>query len=379
METYDFVVIGLGVMGCAALSELSAHGKALGIEASAPGHDGGSSHGESRIFRLSNFESGAYEALALRSLDAWGKMDVRGEPVYLRTGIVEAGPRHSGLVAPREASTLDFVKSEQLTAGQINERFLAMTLPAHWLAYYHPEAGIVRANLAIRGFLRDACSRGAALVSRGVKSVRQQGDSVEVVTRDGERVGAAAAVVTTGPWIADLIPELAGKLGTTLQTVGWFEPLRPERASPDRMPVFIFDTEGPAGMIYGFPDFAGLGVKVASHERGPCRDIAKSRPAEHERRRALLPVRDALRSLLPAAAGRLKASTTCIYTNASDDEFIIDRRPGFPNIVFASACSGHGFKFAPAIGEMLSRLARDPRAMTRFPFGRPELAVKGVT
>jgi len=133
------------------------------------------------------------------------------------------------------------------------------------------------------------------------------------------------------------------------------------------LPVFLFDSGGDAGLVYGFPDFAGLGVKAASHRPGENWTIDSRRPDASERERLLAPVELVLKRFIPRAANGITASSTCIYTNTPDHEFIVDRRPMNPRIVFASACSGHGFKFAPAIGEMLAELACDLGARTHFP------------
>jgi sarcosine oxidase len=362
-ERCDFVVIGLGVMGSAALADLSRHGSVIGLEAVAPGHRGGSSHGESRIFRLSNFESQAYTALAADALATWRAMERHDGELYLRTGILEAGLPESPIIAGRVHDTT----LERLGEAEVRQRFPIFDLPAGYRTTYQHEAGILRADVAVARFLEIVGERQpGAIRMTGAASVRQSGGGVEVVTLSGERIVAGAAVIATGPWIAELVPELAGRVAVSLQTVGWFAPDPGAPAGAERMPVFAIDTGGEVGLLYGFPDFAGLGVKAASHLPGPRWNPAGPRPGAAAQRATLAPVRAAVRALLPRAA-TLRAATTCLYTNTHDEEFIVDRRPGSPNIVFASACSGHGFKFAPAIGAMLSDLARNPGATTRFP------------
>lgn len=363
MESCDFVVIGLGVMGSAALANLSRHGKVIGLEAAAPGHRGGSSHGESRIFRLSNFESPAYTALAAEALATWRSVERDEGELYLRTGILEAGSADSAIISGR----LGDPSLERLTPDAVRRRFPVFVLPDGYQATYQHEAGILRADAAVARFLEIASERQPGAVRMtGAASVKQAGEGVEVTTHAGDRIAAGAAIVTTGPWITELVPALAGRVSVSLQTIGWFAPDPGVPAGPDRIPVFAIETGGAPGMIYGFPDFAGSGIKAASHLPGPAWDPASPRPGEAEQRAAIAPVRAAMRSLLPHAA-TLRATMTCLYTNTADEEFIVDRCPGSPGIVFASACSGHGFKFAPAIGAMLSNLARNPRATTQYP------------
>lgn len=363
MESCDFVVVGLGAMGSAALAELSAHGKVIGLEAAAPGHAGGSSHGESRIFRVSNFESPAYTPLAQASLEVWRRLERDAGEVYLPTGLLEAGRADSPIIAGRAGD----LSLERLTASDLRARFPVFALPEGWSATFQRDAGILRADAAIRRLLETVRERQPdAIRLTGAASVEQRGAGVEVVTIDGQRIAAATAVIAAGPWMSRLVPALAGRLRVTLQTVGWFEPEPGAPVGPRDMPVFAFETGGALELLYGFPDFAGLGVKAAGHAHGPRWDPDAARPDEAAQRAALAGVHAQMRRLLPRAAMRLRTTTTCLYTNTADEEFIVDRCPDRPGVVFASACSGHGFKFAPAIGALLSELARDPRAVTPF-------------
>lgn len=361
METADFVVIGLGVMGAAALAELSRHGKVIGLEAATPGHKGGSSHGDSRIFRLSNFESPGYTAFAAESLETWRAIERQAGDIYIRTGILEAGSPASQVIAGRLGDTT----LERLTCDDVRQRFPIFDLPEGWSATFHPEAGILRADAAVLRFLEIACERQPGAVrAMGAESVTQSSNGVEVATSTGDRISAGAAVVTTGPWITQLIPELVGRVSVSLQTVGWFDSAGAS-AGPDRMPIFAIDTGGEVDLLYGFPDFAGLGIKAASHLPGLGWNPADPRPDDSAQRATLAAVSAEVARLMPRT-GPLRTTTTCLYTNTADEEFIVDRRPEAPNVVFASACSGHGFKFAPAIAAMLSDLARNPKATTRF-------------
>lgn len=359
-EVCDFVVIGLGAMGSAALASLSEHGRVIGLEAAAPGHAGGSSHGESRIFRVSNFESPAYTPLAEQSLAVWRGLEHEGGEVYLPTGLLEAGASDSPIIAGRAGDA----SLERLSPAEVRARYPVFDLPDGWSATFQRDAGILRADVAIRRLIESVRQPDAVRLTRAV-SIEQQSDGVVVTTADGHRIAAAAAVVTAGPWITALIPELAGRIRVTLQTIGWFEPAPGAPVAPERMPVFAFETGDAMELLYGFPDFAGLGVKAAAHAHGPEWDPAHPRPDEAAQRAALAPVQAGLRRFVPRA-GALRSTMTCLYSNTADEEFIVDRCPARPNIVFTSACSGHGFKFAPAIGAMLSELACDPGAVTQF-------------
>jgi sarcosine oxidase len=149
----------------------------------------------------------------------------------------------------------------------------------------------------------------------------------------------------------------------TRQVVGWFTPRKPETVRYGEFPIFL--VEGRRGMVYGFPDFEGRGVKAACHDHGPIAGADEWHPLPTDRE--LDAVSATLAEFLPGAAGPICDRDVCLYTNTlradvrTDDgnEFIIDRLPEDPRIIVASPCSGHGAKFATAIGSMLADLALD--------------------
>jgi sarcosine oxidase len=369
---YDVAVIGLGAMGAAALYHLARRGsRVIGIERAAPGHDGGSSHGESRIIRLAQFENPAYTPLVRRAWALWEALGQdAGETVIVRTGMLEGGLPGSPVVeGSLAAGRLHGLPQEHLTASQARARFPAFDLPDDWTIVYQPDAGIVRADLAIRLLMAGAQAAGAEVrAGHAVDAIESAPSAVRVRLADGEVIEAGAVVIAAGAWMADLVPELAPLLRVTRQPVGWFAPARP--ADADRMPVFVLEDEIDA--IYGFPDFAGGGVKAASHRLG--RTLAHASDARQDAAPGdFTGVAEALRRLIPGAAGPLRALKTCLYTSTPDDEFIIDRLPRDPRVVICSACSGHGFKFASAFGEDLAEMALGgavPASFEAFSLGR---------
>ena len=354
-RTCDFVVVGLGAMGCAALAHLAGRGKVIGLERTASGHPGGSSHGESRILRLSNFENPAYGPLVTRAVEYWRTMERLPEEIFRETGVVEAGPPGGTLMTgTRAAARACGFSSELLTPREAAQRWPALNLPGDWEVRFQGGGGYLRSDIALSRMREIALATGRAeIIDAGAADIREADGAVSVVTDEGEVLHAGAVVVTTGPWIADLVPALRGKLIRSRQVVGWFTAGHPRTVTPEALPVFCFDHAD--GFLYGFPDFMGLGVKAAFHDLGEPlarpEDVAPPLPSEVERIRALLA------KLLGPVIARPNMARTCIYTSARDEEFIIDRDPARENVVFASACAGHGFKFAPAIGEMLADLA----------------------
>ncbi|WP_114945069.1 N-methyl-L-tryptophan oxidase [Microvirga calopogonii] len=357
MASFDVAVIGLGAMGSAALFELARRGRrAIGIEQFEPGHDKGSSHGESRIIRLSYFEHPSYVPLARRALEKWRELEkLSGETVLTVTGVLEAGfPGCQVVEGSLEASRLHGLEHEVLSADEINRRFPAFKVPSHWTGLYQPDGGFLRPELAIRQFVGLAQRHGAEVrTGTRVLAIEPVGSGVRVTTDAGE-IEAGSVIIAAGAWIGDFAPELRPHLKLTRQVLGWFEPLRPASYTPDRCPVFIFESEDDA--CYGFPDLAGTGVKTASHRKGAdlpsANDLAQDGGAEDEAH-----IRQMLALAMPDANGPLKAMRTCIYTRTPDEDFVIDRSSADPRIVLASPCSGHGFKFASVIGEVLADLA----------------------
>jgi sarcosine oxidase len=354
-RTCDFVVVGLGAMGCGALAQLAGRGRVIGLERTGSGHLGGSSHGESRILRLSNFENPAYGPLVCRALEYWRAMERAPGELFSEVGVLEAGPADGALMTgTRAAARAGGFCSEVLTAREAQARWPALSLPKEWEVRFQDGGGYLRPDLALSRLKEIALATGKAeTVNAGVARIREAEGALSVVTDEGEVISTGAVVVTTGPWIADLIPALRGKLALTRQVVGLFAAGRPQTVAPEALPVFCFDHA--EGFLYGFPDIMGRGVKAAFHNPGKTlarpEDAAPPLPSEVERIRALL------ERLAGPMTARPNAARTCIYTSASDQEFIVDRDPDRAGVVFASACAGHGFKFAPAIGEMLADLA----------------------
>jgi sarcosine oxidase len=359
LRSYDVAIVGLGAMGSAALFHLARRGvKAAGIEQFQPGHDRGSSHGESRAIRLGYFEHPSYVPLVRIAYENWRELErLTGETVLTTTGIVEAGRPGSRLVAGSlEACRLHGLEHEVLTPAEVRRRFPAIELPDDYSAMFQPQGGFVRADLANALHLRLAQEAGAeVLTDAKVGTIEPRGEGVRIVAGEST-IEAGKVVVAAGPWISELVPELRPQLFLNRMVLCWYEPKQPELFAPGALPVFAIDGED--DLVYGFPDFAGLGFKCASHfgsGRLASADAARqdAGPADEARTRRFL------EKYLPAAAGRLKAMKTCIYTMTPDEDFIIDLLPSDPRIVVASPCSGHGFKFASVIGEILADLSTE--------------------
>jgi len=355
MPPFDVVVIGLGVVGSAALAELSLRGlRVLGLDRHRPGHDLGSSHGESRIIRLGYFEHPSYVPLLRRTYDLWRALETATDTQLLHiTGIAEIGRPDGEVVSGTLAASRQHgLAHEILSAAEAMRRFPAFRLPDDFVCVFQPDGGFVAADRALQALLAQAGRHGATIrTGVTVETVTPDGHGVRVRTAAGD-IEARAAIIAAGPWMDRLVPGLP--LRVTRQVVTWFAPREPALFEPARFPVFLL--ESAHGAHYGFPLSAAGTVKIARHHHldqtvDPDRVDRAFSPADEAA------IRPAIAAYIPAADGPPAATETCLYTVTPDRHFIVDRLPHAPQIVVASPCSGHGFKFAPVLGEALADLA----------------------
>lgn len=350
------VVIGLGATGSAALCQLARRGiRATGIEQFALGHDRGSSHGPTRMIRLAHFENSSYVPLLRRAYALWRELGVIAKrQLVVKTGIAEIGPPDGELVCGTLAAAARYnLAHEVLNARSLMRRHPGFKLPETFVAVMQPDGGYIEAAAAIEANIRIAEAAGAVIrAHEAVLAIEPLPKGVRITT-ERAAIEADGAIVAAGPWMAKLLPELRLPLRATRQVVGWFEPDDAERFAADRFPVFILETQH--GHHYGFPAYGRMGLKIAKHHH-----LREAVDADFYRRTVCAEdeaaIRAPLAEYLPAANGRLVGAQTCLYTMTPDETFIIDRMPGYPHVVIASPCCGHGFKFSPAVGEILADL-----------------------
>lgn len=355
----DAIVVGLGAHGSAAAAALARRGlRVLGLERFGRGEAFGSSGGRSRIIRVAHYEDPFYAPLARAAWDRWLALEAEtGAAILTRTGGLYAGPPDSAVVAgATRAATTHAVDHELIDATEIRRRWPAFTPTDDTIGLVEEQAGVLRADRANEAHLQVAESSGAVLrFGARVRAWRPApGGGLEVETSDGAVIGAERLVLTAGPWIGEFLADLRLPLVVERQPVCWFAPTLPTaEVSVGRLPVWLMTTEA-GGTFYGFPHDPELGLKVSHHHSSELVDAETVdrtvRPADIAR------IRSFIASTMPAADGPLTSSAVCLYTNTPDDEFIVDRHPAVAGVAFSSACSGHGFKFAPVIGEILADL-----------------------
>lgn len=358
MKTHDVIVAGLGAMGAATAWQLARRGvRVLGLERFDIPHAMGSSHGTNRIIRLAYFEHPSYVPLLRRAYELWRELEAAaGEKLLFVTGGVDAGPEASRLVTGSlEACRLHDLPHELVDARELARRHPGYRIPAGDVAVLQPDAGFVMSERAIVAFAGLALEAGAELRAREAMLGWEptSGGGVRVTTTRGT-YEAGRLVLSTGAWMGEHVPALAGKAVPERQVLGWFQPKVPAHFRLGACPVGIVAHEGTHYYqfpVHGVPGFK-LGVYHHLFERGPA-DALSREPNEADE--ALL--RRALRAIFPDADGPTLALKACLFTNTEDEHFVIDALPEAPQVLVASPCSGHGFKFAPVIGEALADLA----------------------
>ncbi|HEU5207861.1 MAG TPA: N-methyl-L-tryptophan oxidase [Longimicrobiales bacterium] len=359
--TADVLVLGLGAAGSAAAWQCAARGaRVIGIDRWAPPHDRGSSFGRTRIIREAYYEHPLYVPFLRRSLDLWRALETEsGRTLLVTTGGAMIGPPDGELVAGALSSAREHgIAHELLDAPSFESRFPGYQLQPDWVALVENRAGLLLPEACIESFHACARARGAELRT-DERAIAWKADSNGVVVEtDQQRYHASRLVIAAGAWLPQLVPELAPVLQIERQVLMWFDPARKaERFDAEHSPIALWEFE--RGRIFAtFPDL-GDGFKAGLHHGGPTCDpeTLERSPIKADERA----IRWLLARLAPDTNGALRDACVCMYTNTPDHHFVIDRHPYHEQVVIASACSGHGFKFASATGEMIAQLTLDGR------------------
>jgi sarcosine oxidase len=365
MPSLDVIVAGLGAHGSSAAYRLAARGASvLGFDRFARGHTLGSSGGLSRIIRLAYYEHPDYVPLLRRAWTLWRELEREsGEHLLTETGGLYAGDPSGELVAGAlESARRHSLEHEVLDTAALRERYPLFEWLDGWEGLFERQAGWLAPERCIETHLRLAERSGATLrFDEPIESWESTDEGVRVTTATGT-FDAKQLVIAAGAWESELAPSLASELSVERSVLLWFEPTA-ERDAFARLPVYVVDDTD--RIFYGFPYVEGQGVKVAGlHFRDKADPDSIDRvPSSGDEER----VRVWLRQRMPLANGERLDAKVCMYTNTPDAHFIVDHLDDRPNVVVASACSGHGFKFSSVIGEIVSDLVLDGE--TRHPIG----------
>ena len=338
---------------------LAARGaKVIGFERFRPGHDRGSSHGDTRIFRTAYFESPEYVPLLQRAFGLWRQLEIEsGAALLTITGGLAIGPPHGELVS----GVLSSARENGLAYRLLEKDEMERLYPQHRLeggevAVREEDAGYLRPERSVAAAAARAEALGARLLlETEVESVSASGAGVVIETSRG-RFAAERALVAAGAWTPTLMARLGLPLKVERQVLVWLQIDDPASFAPERFPVFIRETAD-GRFRYGFPTTDGRSVKLGRHHEGDDAD-----PDSIDREVCepdLQPIRDYARACLLGVSELVTDACVCMYTNTPDERFLVTSPRDLPGVSVISACSGHGFKFAPVLGELMTGLLLD--------------------
>ncbi|WP_022894391.1 N-methyl-L-tryptophan oxidase [Agromyces subbeticus] len=370
----DVAVIGLGAVGSSAAWRLAARGvDVLGFEQFEPGHDWGGSTGKTRLFRVACLEHPGLTPVARRARELWRELEASaGQPLFFETGGLIVGQPDSriitGTIAAAEANGL---RVERLEADEIASRF-----PAHArmnpgdVGLWDPEAGLLRPEAAIVAAVDAARGAGArVLTGTRVTAIEPDADGVTIRT-DAAEYRVRHVAVTSGPWIGRFVPDLPLTPHRVVMT--WFRARDGHDANVDVLPVFIRTVPGHDTWIWGhgaMPD-QGFDAKVGPEFDGP---FTPGDPDAIDR--VVHPgetdgIRDLVAATFPDLDPEPSAVTTCIMTHTPDGLFVVGATE-HPRVVVGGGCSGHSFKHASALGELVAQSVVGETAFTDASFMDP--------
>jgi sarcosine oxidase len=354
---YDVAVVGLGGMGSAILAHCAGRGSAIGLEQFERNHQFGSSSGKSRLIRKAYFEDPAYVPLLLRAYEMWRDLEQQTRQDLLRiTGLLMVGAESSEIInGARRAAQEHHLLLEVLNAGELRVRYPLLRLLEREVGVFEPDGGVLNPERATEAHLQLAQRNGAEMrFGAQISGWEANGDGVVVRCSDQTVVQSRRLVLSLGPWFKETLEALGLPIRVQRNIQAWFKP-GSDALAAGRFPPFLIDRPGLPAPLYGFPDF-GDGVKAAFHAHGELTD-APHLKREIDLARDIEPIAHALEGWMPGAIGRFLEARACPYTLTPDGHFVVDHHPRNPGVVLCGGFSGHGFKFAPVIGEICADLA----------------------
>ncbi|NUO03136.1 MAG: N-methyl-L-tryptophan oxidase [Saprospiraceae bacterium] len=372
---YDVLVIGVGSMGAATCYYLAKQGvKVLGIEQFDIPHEQGSHAGQSRIIRKAYFEHPDYVPLLERAYQNWQELEARtGHHVYFKTGLLYLGLHESDLIKGVRESALKYqIEIRELSDWQLSAAYPQFRVPENYTTLLEPDAGFISPEKAILLYVEQAIHYGAAIRTKEKISGWEQTRTGVTVSTDKGQYTADKIILTAGAWAGKLLPGLASRFTVTRQTLAWMIPSEWKPYEYGHFPCWVIADAAKPSIYYGFPAlpvgaFGGpIGLKIGHHAHGnPTDPDAVNRKIMPEEESNLI---EALNQFIPGAYASTYTMKTCLYTNTPDENFILDFLPGTDNrVILAAGFSGHGFKFASVVGEIMADLAL--KGKTELPIG----------
>jgi sarcosine oxidase len=354
-------------MGAAAAAALARRGqRVIGFDRHSRGHDQGESHGHTRIIRTAYYEAADYVPLAQAAFAGWYDLEQRsGHHLVTACQCLSIGTESSTLIqGVRRAASQHGLVSESLDSAGLHQRFPQFKFSDEYVGVVESSAGFLYVDECVRALQADAAAHRAELRFNEQVIEWTVTDGTVAVRTTWETISAKRLVITAGAWSKESLGGLKLPLTVMRQVPQWFKPSDAWAFRRDRFPIFM--AELPDGHYYGVPMIDPRGVKIARHYGAP--ELPGPKQARYDiTPEDEAPIRQFLKEHLPGVNGPRQAASVCLYTLTPDRHFIIDRHPEFPQVVLACGFSGHGFKFAPVVGEILADLAMNGE--TQHPIG----------
>jgi sarcosine oxidase len=384
-QNYDVIVLGVGSMGSATCFYLAKQGaKVLGLEQFDIPHNLGSHGGQSRIIRKAYFEHPDYVPLLERAYQNWQTLeDLTDSQVYFPTGLLYFGkPKHLLIQGVHESANKFQIPLQPISNEDVKNKYTPFKIPAHYEKLIEPNAGFVSPERAILLYTQEALKQGANIhIQEKTLNFKVEKNGEIKIKTDKSTYYCKKLVICAGAWTSKLIPSLASTLRVTRQVLAWVKPHKPEDFELGKFPCWTLADEDKPGIFYGFPilnadKFGGnLGLKLAYHY--PSEVIDPDNFHRQPREAEDQPLIQFMETYLPNVYRSTQLLKTCLYTNTPDEHFILDLLPQYQDkIAIASGFSGHGFKFASAVGEIMADLVLEGKTNQPIEFLKADRFLK---
>jgi len=358
--SFDVAVVGLGGMGSAIAAHCASRGASvIGLEQFGPAHDLGSSHGKSRMIRKAYFEEPSYVPLVLRAYELWRNLEREVDQKLLRmTGLLSVGPEESKIISGTRRAALEHDLSvKTLSRKEINARYPTVQLAQDEVALFETDGGVLDPERAVQAHLQVAQAAGADLrFETSMQSWEATDHGADVCLTDGTHVSARSLVLSLGPWFQETLESLGVPIRVQRNVQAWFTPAT-NTYDAERFPAFLLDRAHLPAPLYGFPDF-GAGIKAAFHGFGALTE-ARHVDRSVDPARDVEPIARAMQQWMPGSTETFREAKPCMYTLTPDGNFVVDHYPAHSNVILCGGFSGHGFKFAPVVGEIGADMVLD--------------------
>ena len=358
---YEVIIIGLGAMGSAASYYMSKKGiNVLGIDRFQPPHSFGSSHGHTRIIREAYHEGTSYVPIVQRAYELWHDLENESnQEMIIEYGGMYIGDNGNYLSDAKLSAKKYNIPIEEFSSSKIKEQFKILNPKNNFKGLFEKRSGAVFPEKSILYFLEESIENGNHhKYNEKVISWEKESGNYKVITDKNQYV-AEKLIFSSGAWLSNLVPFLKLPLRIERQVLFWFDPLKDkELFHYSKLPNTGWDLDN-GDEFYTQPDIEGKGFKVAMHHNGEF--IDEENLSRQYTKSDLSIIRNFIEEYIPSANGKLLDSKVCIYTDTPDLDFIIDFYPEDENIIICSPCSGHGFKFTPAIGEICSKMINNEK------------------